>query len=99
MASLAWLPLALVCVAVLGFSMTSAGIATQQAVQMAVPDEMRGRVLSLFGMIFRAAPATGALAMDWISDSVGLTWPVAVGAAFGLVVFALALTQIGRAHV
>ncbi len=85
-----WLPLALVCLAVLGFSMTSGGIATQQLVQLSVPDEMRGRVLSLFGMIFRAGPASGALLMGWIADVAGLSWPVGIGAGLGLVAFIVA---------
>ena len=85
-----WLPLAMVCLVVLGFSMTSGGIATQQLVQLAVPDELRGRVLSLFGMIFRAGPGAGALAMGWIADATGLAWPVGVGAAIGLAAFVFA---------
>lgn len=82
-----WFPLALVCLAVLGFSMTSGGIATQQLVQLSVPDEMRGRVLSLFGMVFRAGPAGGALLMGWIADAAGLSWPVGIGAALGLIAY------------
>jgi len=85
-----WLPLAMMCLAVLGFSMTSGGIATQQIVQMAVADEMRGRVLSLFGMIFRAGPGLGALIMGRVADLSGLAWPVGIGATIGLVVFILA---------
>lgn len=85
-----WLPLALVCLAALGFSMTSGGIATQQLVQLSVPDEMRGRVLSLFGVIFRAGPGVGALIMGWAADLAGLAWPVAIGAVIGLVFFAMA---------
>jgi predicted MFS family arabinose efflux permease len=95
-ASVAWFPLAILCLAILGFSMTSGGIATQQAVQLAVPDEVRGRVLSMFGMIFRAGPATGAFAMGWIAEAVGVTWPVAVGAAIGVAVFSLALLRRDR---
>lgn len=86
-----WLPLALVCLAVLGFSMTSGGIATQQLVQLSIPDEMRGRVLSLFGMVFRAGPALGALIMGWIADVAGLSWPVGIGAALGLIAYIVAI--------
>ena len=85
-----WLPLAILCLIVLGFSMTSGGIATQQLVQLAVPDELRGRVLSLFGMIFRAGPGAGALAMGWIADTTGLAWPVGVGAGLGMIAFVYA---------
>jgi MFS family permease len=82
--------------AVVGFSMTSGGIATQQLVQLSVPDEMRGRVLSLFGMIFRAGPAAGALLMGWIADATGLSWPVGIGAALGLVAFMVANSRRSR---
>jgi len=91
-----WLPLALVCLAVLGFSMTSGGVATQQIVQLAVADEMRGRVLSLFGMIFRAGPGAGALLMGRIADITGLAWPVTVGAVVGLLVYVVAYARRHR---
>lgn len=93
-----WLPFAMVCLAALGFSMTSGGIATQQVVQFAVPDAMRGRVLGLFGMIFRAGPALGALAMGRIGDAVGLGWPVTVGSLVGLAVYIYAYSRRNRLH-
>lgn len=103
-----WLPLAMVCLAVLGFSMTSCGVGAQQLVQLAVPDELRGRVMSLFGIIFRTGPGMGALIMGWIADATGLAWPVGIGAALGLVAFIFANTRrerlqaaledLGRAH-
>jgi predicted MFS family arabinose efflux permease len=91
-----WLPLAMVCLAVLGFSMTSGGVATQQLVQLAVPDELRGRVLSLFGIIFRAGPGVGALIMGWIADTTGLAWPVGIGAALGLIAYIFANSRQDR---
>lgn len=91
-----WFPFALVCLAVLGFAMTAGGIATQQVVQFAVPDEMRGRVLGLFGMIFRAGPALGALVIGRIGDAVGLTWPVLVGALVGLLAYVYAWSRRGK---
>ncbi|MBO6782327.1 MAG: MFS transporter [Alphaproteobacteria bacterium] len=94
--AVAWFPFALLCLALLGFSMTAGGIATQQVLQFAVPDEMRGRVLGLFGMVFRAGPALGALAIGAIGDLVGLTWPILVAAAAGLGVFMLAWSRRAR---
>lgn len=85
-----WYPLGLVCLAVFGFAMTGGGIAVQQLVQLSVPDAMRGRVLSLFGMFFRGGPALGALIMGWAADIVGLQWPVAIGALCGLVAYGIA---------
>ena len=41
---------------------------------------MRGRVLGLYGLIFRGAPAIGALAAGIASAHFGLRWPVFFGA-------------------
>jgi predicted MFS family arabinose efflux permease len=41
---------------------------------------MRGRVMALYGMIFRGGPAFGALLMGMASEHIGLRAPVAGGA-------------------
>jgi predicted MFS family arabinose efflux permease len=79
-----WFPAAVACVAVAGFAMVATGVATQTLMQIAVEDEMRGRVLSLFGLIFRGGPALGALAMGAASEVVGLQAPLAAGALVGV---------------
>lgn len=63
-----------------GFAMAGMGIAAQTLIQMAVASSMRGRVLSLFGLIFRGGPALGALIMGAASDRVGLQLPIFAGA-------------------
>jgi predicted MFS family arabinose efflux permease len=63
-----------------GSAMASTGIATQIAIQLAVQSDMRGRVLSLYGLIFRGGPALGALAMGAASTRFGLSLPVIAGA-------------------
>jgi predicted MFS family arabinose efflux permease len=45
---------------------------------------MRGRVLSLFGLIFRGGPALGALIIGVASEAFGLQAPLAIGALVGL---------------
>ena len=79
-----WFPAAVACVAVAGFAMVATGVATQTLMQIAVEDDMRGRVLSLFGLIFRGGPALGALAIGAASEAVGLQAPLAAGALVGL---------------
>jgi len=76
---------ALVALFVLGFGMVVSGIANQTVIQLAVRDHLRGRILALHSMIFRGAPALGALVMGSASDLVSLRWPLAFGAfvAFG----------------
>ena len=58
---------------------------------------MRGRVLGLYGLIFRGAPAIGALAAGSASAQFGLRWPVFAGAL--LVVAACAWTWARRGQI
>ncbi len=72
--------LALPCVFVAGTAMTITGIGAQTLLQAAVDVGMRGRIMALYGMIFRAGPAVGAVLMGSLSESFGLRLPLAVGA-------------------
>jgi len=45
---------------------------------------MRGRVMALYGMIFRAGPAVGALLVGVASEYLGLRLPLALGAAVSI---------------
>ncbi|WP_084112271.1 MFS transporter [Belnapia moabensis] len=68
-------PFALVCAALMGASASVHGILVQTLVQNAADASMRGRVLSLWGMITRACPASGALALGTAGEVFGLRWP------------------------
>jgi predicted MFS family arabinose efflux permease len=63
-----------------GFCSAAAGIASQTLVQLASNRNMRGRVMGLYGLIFRGGPAIGALSAGIISVQLGLRWPVFIGA-------------------
>jgi len=71
--------LALPCVFVAGTAMTITGIGAQTLLQAAVDVRMRGRIMALYGMIFRAGPAVGAVLMGSLSETFGLRLPLAVG--------------------
>ena len=70
---------ALVALAVAGGAMVTHGAGSQTLIQSAVDEDMRGRVVALYGMLFRGGPAIGALIMGWVSDWAGLHWPLVVG--------------------
>ena len=80
---------AVVAAAAAGAFMSTGGIAIQTGVQMAADPAVRGRTLSVYGIIMRAAPALGALLLGAISDLVGLQRPLMVSAALCLAVWAL----------
>jgi MFS family permease len=72
--------LGVVALFIVGFGMVVSGIASQTVIQLAVPDRLRGRMLALHSMIFRGAPALGALVIGALSDVTGLRGPLAAGA-------------------
>jgi predicted MFS family arabinose efflux permease len=72
--------LALPCVFVAGAAMTITGVGAQTLIQAAVDIRMRGRIMALYGMIFRAGPALGAVMMGSLSERFGLRLPLAIGA-------------------
>jgi len=78
-----WTAVGLATVA--AFTATAATIATVAVIQLSVPDDIRGRVLGIYGALYRAAPAVGAIAMGWISDITSLRWPIAIGAVVCIV--------------
>jgi predicted MFS family arabinose efflux permease len=85
--------LALPCVFVAGMAMVITGIGAQTLIQSSVDHGMAGRVMALYGMIFRAGPALGAVAMGTASAYIGLRLPLAVGAVLSIGFLALTLTR------
>ena len=71
----------------MGMATTMHGISIQTLLQSSCAPSMVGRVLSLWGMITRAAPAMGALVYGAASEVVGLQIPVLCGAALCLTVW------------
>lgn len=73
---------ALACLFVAGISLVINGVAAQTLIQTASALAMRGRVMAIYGTIFRGGPALGALIMGTLSSHIGLRWAVAAGAIF-----------------
>lgn len=80
--------LALIAATVAGYTYTVSGVAMQTLVQSAVAPAFRGRVLSVYGMTFRVAPAVGAFLVGLASEFIGLRWAMGVSAALCLGVWA-----------
>ena len=64
---------------VAGFAISSCGITTQTLIQMRVDESMRGRVLSLWGLINFGGPAFGAVFLGWLTGHLGMAPPIAAG--------------------
>lgn len=59
-------------------------ISANTSVQMAADPAMRGRVMSLYMMVFAGGTPVGAPIVGWISDAYGVRTGMAVGGAFSL---------------
>ncbi len=81
-----------------GAAIAAGGVSAQTVMQVSAPANMRGRIMSLFGMTFRAGPAIGAMAMGVLADRLGLA-PVSVAGCIGmLVIVALLARHYGTAR-
>ena len=88
-----WFFIALISVFLLGVTGICGGTSTQTLMQHAVDETVRGRVMSLYGMINRGAPALGALAMGALAEVLGIRIAVAVGSAVCILVWIWALPK------
>jgi predicted MFS family arabinose efflux permease len=83
--------MALPCVFIAGTAMVITGIGAQTLIQASTDRGMAGRVMALYGMIFRAGPALGAVVMGTASEHLGLRLPLAIGAVVSCACWALTL--------
>ena len=68
------------CIACAGYAAVTCSVGQQTLLQSSTSTTMRGRVMSLYGMIARGGPSMGALTMGVLNGWFGLRWPVMGGA-------------------
>ncbi len=91
MSDLLWLGCVMSAVAGAAFIIMSVG--NQTLIQAAVEPELRGRVISVYGMVAQDVPAVGAMMMGGFAEHFGLQLPVAIGAGVCLILWAWAQRQ------
>ena len=91
-----WFPVGVACIAAMGAATTMHGISCQTLMQNSASPAMVGRVLSLWGMITRAAPAMGALIYGAAAELFGLQIPVLIGVDVCLAMWARTWVRLGR---
>lgn len=77
-----------------GFALTVMATGISALTQLAVSDDLRGRVMSLFAMIYRGVPAIGALVIGFAAEFIGLRTAFAVAGGACAVVWLVT----ARAH-
>jgi MFS family permease len=74
-----------------GFTLNTMSTSIQALVQSSMPDNYRGRVMALYGMIWRGAPAIGALAAGAAAEKLGLQLTFEIASGICLIVWLAAL--------
>jgi hypothetical protein len=78
-----WFPLGLAFAAVSGYALNNLSTSVQALVQTSVEDQLRGRVMSLYTLIYRGLPAAGALvfgvAAEFIAEALAQVTQDALG--------------------
>ena len=65
-------------------------------VQSSVRGELRGRVMSFWGLINRSGPAFGALLLGWIAGYWGFRWPMLSAVAVTSLVCCYVISKRGQ---
>lgn len=79
-----------------GFSMMIQMAASNTLVQSMVPDNLRGRVMAVYSMMFMGMAPLGAMLAGSLAENIGAPYTVALGGAaciVGSIIFALNLTE------
>ncbi len=83
-----WMPLSLVCMFGMGLGGIAMSMSTQTVIQMAVPDQLRGRVSAVYTTIFVGSTPVGGLIAGAIASAFGTGVAIMVG---GLVAAGIAV--------
>lgn len=90
---LEYFSVALVLLAVLGFALVTVGTGTQSLIMTSVAGDVRGRVMSVYGAVFRGTPAIGAIALGATAEAVGLGLAVAGAGVICILAWVLILPR------
>ena len=72
-----WLPLSCVLIFLAGAAIMASASLMLSLVQVIVSDQMRGRVMSVYNLAFRAGIPLGSLALGKLIPMVGISWALA----------------------
>ena len=77
---------AVFCTVLLSTAQVGVNISGQVVVQGSIRGDLRGRVMSLWGLLNRSGPALGALLIGYLSSFWGFTWPMLAGVGISAVI-------------
>ena len=78
-------PVSLVLMVLVGFGRILMAATGNTTIQLAVPDRLRGRVMSVYTTVFTASVPLGGIAMGAIASALGVPVAIAIGGVLSLV--------------
>ena len=79
--TVSWIPLSIVAMVFVGLGTIAQAVSTNMTIQLRVPDDKRGRVMSIYTAMFLGANPLGSLAFGWLGQGIGATHALLAGAA------------------
>ena len=79
-------PASLALMVVIGFGSILMAATGNTTIQLAVPDHLRGRVMSVYTTVFSASIPIGGLAMGAVASAFGVPVAIALGGALSVVI-------------
>ena len=89
-------PVALVTMLFVGFGAIAMAATANTTIQLAVPDELRGRVISVYTTVFVGSTPLGGILMGWIASAFSVEAAIAVGGTGALAAGLLSLAWLSR---
>ncbi len=79
-------PIALLLMVLIGFGAILMAATGNQTIQLSVPDQLRGRVMSVYTTTFSASVPIGGLAMGTLASVLGVPTAIAIGGGLSLLI-------------
>ena len=76
--------LSLVLLALAGAAMATQGIATATSLQLAAPNELRGRVMAVYSFVVLGLAPLGAFQAGWVAEHLGAAWSIGLSGGAAL---------------
>ena len=89
-------PIALVTMLFVGFGAIAMAATANTTIQLGVPDELRGRVISVYTTVFVGSTPLGGLLMGWIASAWSVDAAIAVGGLGSFAAGVMALVWLAR---
>jgi MFS family permease len=92
-------PLSVALLVPVGYGMMLETTSSNTLIQAMIPDELRGRVLAVYTMMFMGMAPLGSLLAGLLADKIGAPWTLSFGGVIAMIAAVIFLTRINEFRV